>query len=140
MFDSSLDRTIAWRLGLVCDHTGARRIVRRGIRNGIWFLDPRSLDEAPADDAREAPEPESTRRVRALEAFQTSGLFTPIELATLHALTIEKLSIGEVAKRDRCSRQAVMARLIGNSKRQGGILRKAREFHRHADQHALTTS
>jgi len=129
MFDSSLDRTLSWRLGLVYDYTGARRTVRRGTRNGIWFLDPSSLGDVPVDEPRDGPEVDGVWRVRALEALRASGVFTPIELATLHALTIEKLTIAEVATRDRCSRQAVMARLVGNSRGQGGILRKALRLH-----------
>ena len=140
MFDSSLDRTLSWRLGLVYDYSGVRRTVRRGIRNGIWYLDPTSISEAAVQDPDDGLQDASARRLRALDGLHTSGLFTPLELATLRALAIEQLTIAEVATRDRCSRQAVMARLVGNSRGQGGILRKALRLHGLSDHDPLATS
>lgn len=124
MFDQPLDRVISWRLGLVSDLDGRRRPIRRGTRGGIWFIDPTFLDEsAEADSPNNADS-----RPSVLEAMRESGLFTDVELRTLRALALERLTIAEIAARDGCSRQAVLARLTGNSKGQGGILRKARRF------------
>ncbi len=101
-----------------------RRSLRYGARGGVWFLDATELDQ-------QLPEPvpanADTRRQQ-LAAAVASGQFTPPELATLRALVIERLTIEEIAQRDGCSRQAVMARLTGNSRGQGGILKKARSL------------
>lgn len=125
MFDASFDRTLTFRLSAAADCWGRRRSLRRGIRNGVWFIDGAALDEPEPADQTEA-EPHNADRHAALRRLTASGAFTPIEIATLHALVVERLSISEIAARDRCSRQAVMARLTGNSRGQGGILRKAR--------------
>jgi hypothetical protein len=52
-----------------------------------------------------------------------------VEIRTLHALVVLRLTIAEIAIRDGCSRQAVLARLNGNSRGQGGIIKKAYAFH-----------
>jgi len=54
-----------------------------------------------------------------------SGILTARELSTLRRL-LDGLSFAEIAAQDGCTRQAVIARLIGNSKGQGGALRKCR--------------
>lgn len=115
-------RTLTYRLASAYDCWGRRRSLRRGSRNGIWFLDARGLDEPPVDDV---PVSDCTRE-QALAGLAASGRFTTIELATLHALVTDCLTIDDIAQRDGCSRQAVLARLVGNSKGQGGILKKAR--------------
>lgn len=125
MFDAPFDRTLTFRLSAAADCWGRRRMLRRGIRNGVWFIDGAGLDEPQPDDPADTAHADDDRR-GALQRLIASGAFTHVETATLHALVIERLTIAEIAARDRCSRQAVMARLVGNSRGQGGILRKAR--------------
>lgn len=122
MFDSPAERTLTYRLASTHDCWGHRRSLRWGTRHGIWFLDATGLDEPPPD---EAPVSTSSRE-QGLATLASSGRFTAIEVATLHALIVDHLTINEIASRDGCSRQAVLARLVGNSRGQGGILRKAR--------------
>ena len=134
MFDSPAERTLTYRLGAAYDCWGHRRIIRWGKRNAIWFIHPTGLDE-PTVEPRDEPVP--TREQRLAE-FVASGLFTPLQLATLHGLVVERLTITEVAERHGCSRQAVVSRLLGNSRGQGGILKKARalltSYRRHEDE------
>lgn len=128
MFDSPAERILTYRLASVHDCWGHRRSLRSGTRGGVWFLDATGLDE-------QGPEPlpvDDDTRPQQLAAMVASGRFTPTELATLRALVIERLTIEEVAQRDGCSRQAVLARLTGNSRGQGGILKKARSLLPHA--------
>ena len=126
MFDPAFDRTLSYRLSSAYDLWGHRRSLRRGIHDGMWFLDPTGIDEP----RREDPPNDDLTPVREqwLSEFRSSGRFTPIEVATLRALVIDRLTIEEIAQRDGCSRQAVIARLVGNSRGQGGILKKARAF------------
>ncbi len=128
MFDSSTERTLTYRHASAHDCWGHRRPLRWGTRHGIWFLDATGLDEPPPD---EAP-PSTSLREQGLATLASSGRFTAIELATLHALIVDRLTINEVAARDGCSRQAVLARLVGNSKGQGGIVKKARSLLPHS--------
>ncbi|MFA5910307.1 MAG: hypothetical protein WC815_16115 [Vicinamibacterales bacterium] len=122
MFDSAFDRTLSYRLSAAYDCWGNRRSLRRGTRNGIWFIDASAIDQ-PATEAQPVdPDP---ARERGLRELQSSGRFTTLELATLHSLIIERATIAEIAERHGCSRQAVIARLVGNSRGQGGILKKA---------------
>lgn len=125
MFDFSdqLDRALTYRLGVAYDCWGSRRAVRRASHNGLWLVDTGNLDEPAADD--HTPDTNSARE-RLLQVFVASGRFTQKELATLRALVLERSTLDEIAERDGCSRQAVMARLAGNSRGQGGILKKAR--------------
>ena len=123
MFDPSFDRILSYRLSSAYDCWGHRRSLRRGIQHGIWFLDPTGIDEPPALDTQ--IDTSSTREQR-LADLQSSGRFSANEIATLSALIVERVRIAEIAQRDGCSRQAVVARLVGNSRRQGGILKKAR--------------
>lgn len=124
MLDSFAERLLTYRLSAAYDCWGHRRAIRHGSRNGIWFLDPRGLDD-PQATAADAP---TYNREQKLAELAVSGRFTPTELATLHALVVEHLTIDDIARRDGCSRQAVVARLTGNSRGQGGILRKARSL------------
>jgi hypothetical protein len=125
MPDPTFDRTLSYRLSAAYDCWGHRRSLRRGTQNGIWFLDSSGIDE-PA--AAEPPVDLGSSRERRLAEFRSSGRFTAIELATLHALIVERLTIAEIADRHGCSRQAILARLVGNSRGQGGILKKARAY------------
>lgn len=122
MLDSSFDRTLAYRLLSAYDCWGNRRSLRRGTRNGIWFLDATGIDEPAVQDQPVDP---GAAREQGLAAFQSSGRFTAIELATLRSLIVDRLTIAEIAERHGCTRQAVLARLVGNSRGQGGIVKKA---------------
>lgn len=122
MLDSLTERSLTYRLGAAYDCWGHRRALKHGVRNGIWFLDPIGLGERLPEEA--AADTVSDRE-RKLAAFAASARFTPTEIATLRALVVERLTINQVAQRDGCSRQAVLARLVGNSRGQGGILKKA---------------
>lgn len=124
MFDSAVDRLLSWRLGAVHECSGHRRFVRRGVRNGIWFLDTTSLDLGDVEESAE-PQDLMAARARLLDVMRASGLFSAVEIDTIHALAVERLTLAEIATRDGCSRQAVVARLVGNSKGQGGAVRKA---------------
>lgn len=128
MLDSAFDRTLTYRLSSAYDCWGNRRSRRRGTQNGIWFIDSSRIDEPVVD----APLLDRCAdRVRSLTELQSSGRFTAIELATLHALIVDRLSIGEIAGQRGCSRQAVLARLVGNARGQGGILKKVHALLRH---------
>jgi len=100
MLDSAFDRTLTYRLSSAYDCWGNRRSLRRGTQNGIWFIDASRIDE-PVVDA--PPAEDGAARVRRLAEFQSSGRFTAIELATLHALIVDRLSIGEIAEQHGCS-------------------------------------
>jgi len=118
-----LDRTLSFRLSSAYDCWGIRRHLHRGVQNGIWFIDARGFDEQQPI-ALDHPD-ELSHRQQHLDVCRRSGRFSPTELATLDAL-IAGRTIAEIAERDGCSRQAVMARLLGNSRGQGGIVKKAR--------------
>ena len=123
MFDPAFDRTLSYRLSSAYGCWGHRRSLRRGTRNGIWFLDATTIDEPLNPESRV----DSTApRQDQLAELRSSEHFTPIELATLEALVVERMTIAEIAQRDGCSRQAVLARIVGNSRGQGGILKKVR--------------
>jgi hypothetical protein len=135
MSDPAFERTLSYRLSAAYDCWGHRRTLRRGTHNGIWFLDTTEIAEPPI---RHHDNDSNTARAQRLLEFHASGQFSATELATLHALVVERLTIAEIAARDGCTRQAVMARLVGNSRGQGGILKKARTFR--DNDHVLTTS
>jgi hypothetical protein len=125
MFDSRLERLLTYRLGAAIDCWGRKRLVRRGSRGGVWFLDPTQLDTPEASGA--GPDRDMARRA-ALNELRQSGCLTETELATLNGLVAEKLTLEEIAARDGCTRQAVVARLVGNSRGQGGVVKKARRL------------
>jgi len=122
MFDSAFDRTLTFRLSVAYDCWGNLRTLRRGTQNGIWFIDATTIDRP---DTESVPDDRDAARARGLDALRSSGHFTPLELATLHDLIIERSTIAEIAERHGCSRQAVLARLVGNSRGQGGIVKMA---------------
>jgi hypothetical protein len=125
VFDSAFDRLLSKRLQLAYDCWGQQRALRVGTRHGVWFFDAWDFDrrEIYAPDGDEDEQPLS--RVHKLEVLARSGAFTDLELSTIRRLAIDRMTISEIAAADGCSRQAVMARLAGNSKGQGGILKKA---------------
>jgi len=123
MFDSTLDRKLTYRLSSAYDCWGQRRTLRRGTQNSIWFIDGSGLD-VPSVETEPADQDDA--RTDRLAVLESSGRFTTTELETLQALVLERLTINEIAERHGCSRQAVLARLVGNSRGQGGIVKKAR--------------
>jgi hypothetical protein len=70
----------------------------------------------------------ASRRAASFDALARSGWFTQTELATIRALAFQGLTLTQYARLERCSRQAVCARLYGNSRGHGGLLRKALRF------------
>ena len=109
------------------DCWGVRRGVTRARRGGgLWYLSLQGFDEPPNSDL-EAVQDEGERKTQ-LARLEASGAFTAIELATLRALALQHLTFDEIAGRDGCSRQAVVARVVNNSKHQGGMLKKARRL------------
>ena len=76
----------------------------------------------PPDEDDDADE--HRRRRDLLDRMCRSGRLTPVEIRTLYALVVEGCSLTEIAKRDGCSRQAVVARLAGSSAGHGGVVRK----------------
>ncbi len=129
MADPALDRTLAYRLAEAYDCWGNRRSLRRGTQHGIWFIDATGIDESVSNGSPSEVLVDLTEsRERGLAQLRSSGRFTPLELATLEALIVGRLTLAEIAARQRCSRQAVRARLVGNSRGQGGILKKARAW------------
>lgn len=122
MFDSPTERILTYRLSAAYDCWGRRRNLRCGTRGGVWFLDRGEIDEPQPNQLHI----DNNARCQQLAVIVASGRFTATEIATLHALVIDRLSIDEIAQRDGCSPQAVKARLTGNSRGQGGILKKAR--------------
>ncbi len=121
MFDSPAERFLLYRLAAAYDCWGRRRTVRRGSRNGVWFLDPTGLDQPAVEETHAS----TCNREEKLAEFCASGRFTRTQLATLRALVVDRMTIDDIARRDGCSRQAVLARLVGNSRGQGGIVKKA---------------
>lgn len=67
-------------------------------------------------------------RARRFDELAASGQFTDTELRTIRALAFERLTVIQLAQVDRCSRQAVLARVYGNSRGQGGLLQRAARF------------
>ena len=96
-----------YRLSAAYDCWGIRRSLRRGSRNGLWFLDATCLGEPVTvrDADADAEVDRAAARPQRLAALQMSGQFSQTEIATLHALVIERLTIAEIAERDGCSRQ-----------------------------------
>ena len=122
MFDSTLDRKLTYRLSSAYDCWGQRRTLRRGTQNSIWFIDGSGLD-VPSVETEPADHDDA--RTDRLAVLESSGRFTTTEIKTLQALVLERLTVTEIAERHGCSRQAVLARLVGNSRGQGGIVKKA---------------
>jgi hypothetical protein len=118
-------------LAAVSDHAGRRHPVSLAKHNGRAIV-----VHSCFNDAGETPvdEPDVERgdpwmeRLRRLVLFSASGRFSRIELRTIYALAIDGLSVAQIAHIDQCSRQAVLARLHGNSKGQGGLLKKTVRF------------
>lgn len=97
--------------------------------NGVRVYVPHHLETVEASDssltdaAIQDRGSELARRDTILAALIASGRFTPAEIRTLTALARGQ-SLNEIARADGCSRQAVIARLTGNSAGHGGLLRK----------------
>ena len=102
MLASSLERALTCRLAEAYDCWGQRRAARCGSRHGIWYVDPIGWD-APA--SRVPAVDRDPGREAALARMTASGQFTGIELRTLRALVIERMTIAEIAKRDGCTPQ-----------------------------------
>ena len=115
-------------LAAVSDHSGRKIPVGFVKHNGRVAITV-FPDDSHAADHGDVPASESpVDRPALFSRFVRSGRFTPIELRTIHALAFEQITLAGLARMDGCSRQAVHARLYGNSKHQGGLLKKVRRF------------
>ena len=117
------ERAVHFRSGAAHDCWGRRRVLRRARRNGLWVILGPDLDLATPAESR-AEETDDVRR-EAYDRLVRSGSLTALQLATIHALAFERLTVQELAARDGCSRQAIAARVLGNSQGQGGAARAA---------------
>lgn len=124
MFDSSFERLLSHRLGVANDCWGQRRHLRTGCRHSLWYFDPRGFDEPAPPDVPTVDH--YGRREHKLASLIAAGVFTDLEIRTLRRLVLNRMSFSEIAAADGCSRQAVVARIVGNSRGQGGILKKVR--------------
>jgi len=119
-------------LAMVADHDGVARPVTPAKQNGRYIIGapPSHHDEpANADAASDAADADnSPERRHRLHLLATSGRFSVTEVRTLYLLAVEQLTVAQVAALERCTRQAIVARLVGNSKRQGGLVKKAARF------------
>lgn len=117
-------------LAAVADQAGTRVLVTFVKHNGRNII----VSPAPERDAPETHAPGDSQtakdRLTRYAMLATSGLFSPTEVRTMHALAFGGLTLSQLAQCDGCSTQAIRARLQGNSKRQGGLLKKARRFWR----------
>lgn len=121
------ERAFHFQSASAYDCWGNRRPLRTSRRHGLWAVDAVGFDLADPEPAPDRADAEACRR-RAFRAFTESRRFTARELATIDALAFGNLTITELARREGCTRQAIMARIMGNSRGQGGLLRKARGF------------
>jgi hypothetical protein len=140
--DGRSERTLTYRLSSAYDCWGHRRTLRTARRHGLWHLGVEDFDmpsdaASPDDDGRAG---DDERRREALRIFEASGRFTPAEIRTMRALALESLTIDEVARAEGVSRQAIRARIIGNSRGQGGLLKKALDVQRPTSQPPLTVN
>jgi len=93
----------------------------------------RGLDEL--ETTKPEPDPEVVRlwlADRILETFAryvASGLFTVVQLRTIRALLIDRLTLRQLARQEGTSPQAIRARIEPNRLGQGGLARKAPEFY-----------
>lgn len=125
MFDSAFERLLSVRLARAYDCWNSIRSLRIGARHGIWYVDATAFGEpVPVEEPNAQREATPSRAAR-LDALAAQGILTATELSTLRRL-LDGMSFAEIAAQDGCSRQAVVARLVGNSKKQGGVLRKCR--------------
>jgi len=119
-------------LAMVADHDGVARQITLVKQNGRHIIGATSShrDEPTNDDAvfDEADADEAAERRHRLHLLATSGRFSVTEVRTLYLLAVEHLTVAQVAAFERCTRQAIVARLVGNSKRQGGLVKKAARF------------
>ncbi len=107
---------------LAYDCWGTIRTLRRSRRGGLYLIDAGAFGFPDFDTAR--ADSDGHRRVSYRRMCQ-SGRFTPTQLDTIRALAFERLTIAELAGRERCTRQAIVSRVLGNSRGQGGIARSA---------------
>lgn len=117
-------------LAMIADHDGTARPVTLVKHNGrhIISASPAHRDDPTNDDTAPADADHGLPRHDRLHLLATSGRFSATEVRTLYLLAVERLTVAQVASIERCTRQAIVARLVGNSKRQGGLMKKAARF------------
>jgi hypothetical protein len=126
MCTSSSERSLHYHLSAAADAWGQVRPVRSSRQNGLWRIDATQFDQPLAEADDDQPDLRRNDRISALQHLEQSGRLTTREAATLRRLVVEGASFADIAAADGCSRQAVVARLVGNSLGQGGLLRKCR--------------
>ena len=107
-------------------------------RNGSRVSLPAPLDcpiySEQHEEDEDDPDPDEgavpDQRVLLLQALERSPRFTQVEIRTLHALVVEGLTLTQIARIEGCSRQAVVARLVGSNAGHGGVLRKVQAMSR----------
>ncbi len=96
MFRFTLERALVFRLAAgTC--WGTRRFVAPSLQNRLWRLDPKGFDTPLVEETTVDPH---DRRVRLLHGYAKSGRLTPIEIRTLEALLLDRLTIREIADRE----------------------------------------
>lgn len=119
-------------LAMVADQDGVARPITLVKQNGRYVIgaSPSGVDTPTNENANPEDESDTLDRSRRFQLLATSGRFTATEVRTLYLLAVKSLTVAQVAAIERCSRQAIVARLVGNSKQQGGLLKKATRFWR----------
>lgn len=117
-------------LAMVADHDGVARHITLVKQNGRYIIgaSPSSRDELTREEAAPGDDDDALERRHRFHLLAASGRFSATEVRTLYLLAVEQLTVAQVAALERCTRQAIVARLIGNSKRQGGLVKKAARF------------
>lgn len=117
-------------LAMIANHDGAARHVTLVKHNGRYVIgaSPSGREEPTNEGAAQDDADDGLARYERFHLLATSGQFSAAEVRTLHLLAVERLTVAQVAALERCTRQAIVARLVGNSKRQGGLVKKPARF------------
>ena len=113
-------------LAMVAEHDGTARPVTLVKHNGrhIIGVSPAHCDDVTNEDTVSPDADHGLPRHDRLHLLATSGRFSATEIRTWYLLAVEQLTVAQVASIERCTQQAIVARLVGNSKRQGGVIKK----------------
>lgn len=122
-------------LAAVSDLSGRRQPASRFKHNGRYIFTGGAIDllydEPTSESDRDSCDAaRAAARRRQFDVFAQSGRFSETELRTIRALAFEHLTVAQFAQLDGCSRQAVLARVHGNSRHQGGLLKKVVSLYR----------
>jgi hypothetical protein len=121
------ERAFHFHMAAAYDYRGNRRPLRAFRQHGIWAVC--AYDFELPSSARESSSADRDERRRGIfQALVASRRLTARQLATINALAFGRYTIAELAAHEGCSRQAIVARIIGNSRGQGGLVRRARRL------------